>query len=285
MTTPDDPAGSVPDADPLDELASALVDGEATDAERTRAGDPAVSERVAAFERVAGIVATPVPAPSDAHREAAIAAAVAAIADAAAPVGRVVPMRRRTGAPRWLPAAAAVAVVVAGLGLLVAALGSVDGDGDEAATDSASEEAGGEPTDTFQQSVEAGAPASTVGDAGGSGGSTATGSAAPPVPAVDLGELGDVDDLEAALRNQAPPTAGAAAAGGEAENEGEGEDDSAARVSPPCADVFGPALVHVFTARLDGEPVTVGLFDEPDGRRTYAVVDQDTCEAVDGGEL
>jgi hypothetical protein len=239
-----------------------------------------VADRVAAFEAVAGLVGTPVAAPTDDERERAIAAALASATVAPA---TVVPMRRRAQAPRWLPAAAAVAVVVGGLGLLLAALGSAGDDADE---DTAASEAPTEATafqsEALEESSGAGGPATTAAvPAGGA----AADSAAPAATVPDLGDLPDVAALEAALRAPATTTTGAAGTGGGNESAGEGEDDALFRSAAPCADGFGSSLVQVLTARLAGQPVTVAVFEDPDGDRSYTVVDQATCAFVTGDDL
>src|SRR5690606_3802603 len=83
---PSDPpdVDDVPPPDPLDERASAVVDGEASPGEDTRSTDPQLAERVATFRHVAAQVGAPVPPPPAAHTAAAIAAALAAGAPAGA---------------------------------------------------------------------------------------------------------------------------------------------------------------------------------------------------------
>ena len=270
MTTPDDPRGPVPDADPLDEIAAAIVDGEATDEERARvASDPVLAARVAAFEAVARLVATPVPPLPDDRREAAIAAALAAPPAAGT---NVVPMRRAPVWQRaWLPAAAAVAVVVGGLGLLVATLGSAGNDTDQdtaaeapteatafAERDDAGGVASGPPTTAAQQLPGAGA-------AGGAAADSAVETSAAPA---DLGDLPDVASLEALLR------------------EDTSANEEAATFAPaPCSERFGSFLERVLTARVGGTPVSVAVYATPDGARSYEMYDQATCEPLAAGTL
>jgi hypothetical protein len=258
VTTPDEPRGPVPDADPLDELASAIVDGEAAE-------DPAVADRVARFRAVAELVAAPVVPPSAADRDRMIAAALAA-ADQQDAGGEVVPFRRRRF-PVWLPAAAAVAVLVAGIGLLVQAGGGSD-DADEAATADAPaareaetfEESGGEGEGAAGDSAEA--PASTVaGTAGGSGGA-ATEMAAP----ADLGDHDSLASLEEALLSVSTSSQDRA-------------DDAVPAAGLPCADRFDPDA-DLYTARLSGQPVVVGVTGS-----TYVAVDHATCDQVASGTL
>ena len=288
MTTPDDPRGPVPDADPLDELASAIVDGEADGAEAARAGEPVVAARVDACRAVAELVATPVPPLPDDERERVLAGALAA-AEARVDDNVVAMKGRRRRPPVWLPAAAAVAVAVAGFGLLVAALDSGTEGSDEAAT--ADADATLEQAETFDDAA---------GGAGSGGESTAAAEAPAPAGASadraldDLGELDGVDALEAQLTERsarfAPATTVTVAEEGEGESEDGGDattgtGGSQASFGAPCADGFGTSLVAVFTARLDGRPVTVGLFEDPGEPYRYIVVDQASCEQVAAGEL
>ena len=135
-----DAAKAADGADPLDELASAYIDGEASPAEVARVdADPELQARVAGLRTVAAAVAQPVHPSRAEVRDAAIAAALAA---APARTARTEPIevtdlarvrdRRRHGRTRpWaLSVAAAVLVALAAIPLL-AGLGD---DGDNAAT-------------------------------------------------------------------------------------------------------------------------------------------------------
>jgi hypothetical protein len=261
VTTSDDPCGPVPDADPLDELASAIVDGEAGDVEES--DDPALAERVARFRAVAELVATPVAPPSAADRDRIIAAALAAAAGGAG--GEVVPFRRRR-LPVWLPAAAAVAVLVAGIGLLLRTGGDSD-DADEAATADAP---AAREAETFEESAgegsaggDAGAPASTVAETAGGAG---TGAATEMVALADLGDHDTVASLEDALLSLATSS-----------------EDSAEGPAPapglPCSEQFDPDA-ELYTARLAGQPVVVAV-----SGTTYVAVDQATCAQVASGTV
>ena len=283
MTTPADPRGPGPDADPLDELASAIVDGEADAVEAGRVGEPEVAARVEAFRAVAELVATPVPPLADADRERLLAAALAeADDDTVVTVQPTARLRRRP--PVWLPAAAAVAVAVAGFGLRVAALGSGTDDRDEAATADA------------DATLEAEAFDDAAGGAGGSvGEGEATTAAEAPAPgggsaadsAVAVEDLGELDEraleVELGRRSAATPATTTASNGGEvAEEGGEG---GAARFGVVCEEQFGTSVEAVFTARLDGVPVIVAVFRAPDGSVSYSALEQETCTEVAGGQL
>ena len=267
MTTPDDPRGLVPGADPLDELASAIVDGETANGEG--GDDPAVADRVARFRAVAELVAAPVAPPSDDDRDRIIAAALAAAAQdgAGGSSDRVVALRRRR-LPAWVPAAAAVAVLVAGIGLLVRS--ATTDDADEAATADAPATREAE---AFADAEESGADEDAAEGGGGqvatttAAGSVAGGSAAPASEMAggpDLGDHATTTSLEDALRSMTMSTQ---------------DSGSAVVADAACADRLDPGAA-VYTARLATKPVVVGVNDT-----TYVVLDQATCAELATGTL
>ncbi|MCU0259750.1 MAG: zf-HC2 domain-containing protein [Ilumatobacteraceae bacterium] len=117
--------------DDLTLRASAYLDGELDPVERAAVeADPAAMTEVERLRFVAGVVRD-VPAPSDAAREGAIAAALAELAPAPSRAGAIpVPARQRS-TQRWLAVAAAL-VAVAGLGVVATAVVGGDDDTDEA---------------------------------------------------------------------------------------------------------------------------------------------------------
>lgn len=129
----------------LDELASAIVDGEATAEERARMNaDPELRARVAEFMLISEAVAEPVNRPSDADRDKAIAAALEhvtavpapAAAPAAAEVSSLAAHRAKKAGgfdrARILQAVAAFALVgIGGVGLW----GLTQGRSDDLASD------------------------------------------------------------------------------------------------------------------------------------------------------
>jgi hypothetical protein len=280
----------VPDASPLDELASALVDGEATEAEQARAAEPEIADRVETFRTVSHRVGAPVMPSPDAARERAVLAALAA-ADEADAADVVTTMRRPRRVPPWLATAAAVLAAVAGFGLLVAALdGSSDDDADSAAEAPAEEEGlateaeaegGGSAADAGAEtattplvpdttipgeSEEAASEDETFSDAG----PTAGGAAA---LARDLGSFPDVTALEDALRADAAATQ-------------DTDDAGADRAAVPCGDVIvGERLALLATAVLADQPVTVAVVPDDNGATRYVVLDQSTCREVAAGPL
>lgn len=263
------PEGPVPDADELDELASALVDGEASEAERRRAGDPEVAARVRSFAAVARLVARPVEPVGEGDRDRAVAAALAAFGTEpplAAGAGDVLALRRRR-IPAWVGAAAAVAVLAVGAGLL---LGGRDGAPDDVAQGGA---------DTARPEAADDAGASTGAGAGSAGAPVpATGDGEATILALpDLGSFDDGADLAAAA-----DAATAASSDG-----GSSEQNTASRVLPACTTGGPPGSepVLVAAARLAGQPVTVVVFVEPDGRRSVVAFDDATCDLVFGADL
>ncbi|MDP6976800.1 MAG: hypothetical protein QF575_09575, partial [Acidimicrobiales bacterium] len=116
--------------DALDTLASAIVDGEAPLPDDA---DAVLLERVAAFRAIRNAIAAPVPPPSDAAREAAIAAALAASATSP-DVHSLATRRRRVPA---LPAAAVAAALALFVGVAILSLGDDARDADLAGAPSA----------------------------------------------------------------------------------------------------------------------------------------------------
>ena len=252
MTRPEDPVGDVPDADELDELASALLDGTADDADRALAADPAVAAEVARrqarFERVRAVLGEP-PAVDPAAREAAIAAALAAADAPEVAAARDVPdelaARRSSGGERHtvglrlLGAAAAV--------LLAVMLGAVVfGNGSGNDSDAASEA----PTADSAEGAESGGDDANFDSDDANTPEVEAGGALMPV----LGDLGDFDDVASLLE---------AATLGESQVEetyttdapGDGASRQGACVGDPSVDAELEVLVA--TATVDGEAVAV----------------------------
>lgn len=239
-----------------DEALSAVLDGEATDDDALHAdGCGVCGARLAALREATLLVRTPVAPASDAEREAAIAAAMAA-----APA-TVVPFRsRRRTMPAWLGAAAAV-VVAAGSVALLAQRGDDDDRGDQSTAL--------ESSDAFDEDAMA-----TL--------------AAPPT--VDGGDIGAVEDLDlrAVVEAGTAARASVSGTGGDAgPAAGGGAESSADDGAPACEDEvragdpeLGPLLFRA-VGTYDDEAVTVLAFEaatEEGGldRRVY-VVATDGC--------
>lgn len=259
--------------DPIDDLASALLDGAATPEERAAATrDPAVLARLEALRAARDQLRAT--AKQDAvdpdRRAAAIAAALAAFDDAgsaeAAGDGAVVPLAPRRGVlpalgPRWraLGIAAAVALVALAVPLLTR-LGSDDGE-DLASSGDAAEER------TLDEST------STAGGPTADAGFDAAASSAP------LGTFGSVDELAAAVQVQVGQRAAAAT---EAAPLTAGDDVS--RPQPCAAEVEARASAQVRAyegyATLDGSTVVVLVLEDVDSGRTLVLFDVDDCTEV-----
>lgn len=253
-----------------DEGLSAVLDGEAAPNEDAHAQACAeCSARLAALREVATFVGAPVAPATDAQREAAIAAALAAAAPS-----NVVPMRsRRRGVPVWLGAAAAAVVAVAAIGLI----GRSTGDDD----DSADVASGGAGDDTTAEMA-----ADEAGDA------AATLQAVGPVEGGDLGAIEDVD-LEVAIGDAMARREVAETTVADEESSG-GDDDASTATTPAPSAAAGSsfasscedpvragdpelgALVYRATGTYEDEPAVVFGFDvlRADGgvdRRVYVL--------------
>ena len=267
------------------ELASALLDGtlpeEAAAAARR---DPAVMARLAQLEQARDRVRDLPPAPIEA-RDAMLAAALDAFdtAPAESPVSDLDARRRARGqrgqAPRWLGAAAAVALVLAGVGV-VAILGQRSGDQDNQASLSAADEAteaGGSGDDSSASAdAEAGAAAPEVQDA-----PTTAATRAAPAQLGDLGSFATSTDLVARVRDD--PLLYQALS---EEADTALSDPGAATTQAACASGDLPrvlqdqanAVVALGSATVDGKAVSVWVADTPSGRRVV-LVDSD-CRTV-----
>ena len=303
--TPDDPRPASPD-DPgtsVDELASALVDGE-LDPETAAAARarPDVAARAAELAAARDALrAADVPPPDPAAREQAIAAALAAFDDergAAAPAPTVGPTAspaadpppapvppvtpldapRRAHAARrrrtWQLAAAAAVLVLAGVLGVAIGTSDDDGGGDDTAASSV------EPGD--RESTTAGA-AEEAPPAADDGLDTEAGGSSPDVPdgrleVGDLGTFASADDLVDHVAGRVPGDHQVLP----------GADDGvppepAARVcsTPPAPldDPSVPARLHGH-AIVDGTPVDVWVIDDG-GRSRLLAVDRDCRLAID----
>lgn len=278
MNPTDDPRGPVPDADPLDELASAVLDGEAAPGDPALR-DQALTNRIAEFERVARVVGAPVDAADGARRDTAIAAALAAWGTTAPGDAPVVDelaaarARRRAGGLKVAGIAAAVAAIAAFGGLVLRGGDSAE---DTAASDSGTATANAEAFGEQDADERDDAGDDAGGDAGGETVDSAAG--APPgdpeSTASLLGDLGEFADLEALVA--AAPTAVQRGIRVDAFLDESG-----------CADPLPDDVVGSATARLaqapDGTtgptPVVVAVLDRS-GRPFVQVYDAETCELL-----
>lgn len=260
------------DHDPLDDLASAHLDGTTSPDEAAQvAADPALLARVEALRAVRAAVRE-VPSVDPARRDAAITAALAAFdeagrdepSDGRAFVTSLTEVRARRGPPARmlrLVGAAAVVLLLAALVPLVAHLGGSSDSDDSGAT-----------------SAEAG---SAIGDDGGgdfdrSGADpTTTATDEQAIESAPLGEYDSLDDLAAAVRGYRAP-----------DYSFDSPDDVESRcasdlLSESTAD--GGAIVGRRTASISGTPVLVVITSDADGDRRLRVYRVDDCALV--GEL
>jgi hypothetical protein len=313
-----------------DDLASALLDGllDAAEAEAAQR-DPAVVARVAALAAARDALGTPPPPPDAAGRERAISAALAAFdaetsaadddataTDArpsaaprtfehATPLSRRASVRAggrghgRRGAPsehwaRWLGAAAAVVLVVAGVSLL--ARGDGSGDEETATEDTSSDGGGGSETEA---SAEADDDAAR--DEAGESEDESTDGQLASGEVLDLGAAESPDALADRARSRlaaergladvpaTEPEAAEAPGTTDAVPGNEGQDGAAAeRASEPLACPTGEATATArggsvdlrARARLDGQPVEVWVIDVG-GSLTVLAVDSDCAVILD----
>jgi len=247
-----------------DEAVSAVLDGEGTEEEaRHVASCDRCADRLAVLRGAAEAVAAPV-APIDPGRlDAAVAAALSA--------QNVVPISvaRRRPVPAWIGAAAAVAAVVAGVGLL--------GRGSDGSDDGLTAAPGaGSASDPSTMAMEE--------SAGSTGGAPAV------IDGGDVGELRDADlqvivdgamtQRETAVADSVPSGGGSAAA------------TDADALAPTPAATGGPVaceaevragnpdlggLLYAARGTYDGDPVQVLVFDAGPTRWAY-VTTVDGCE-------
>jgi len=228
-----------------DEILSAVLDGEATPAEARHASDcETCAARLAVLQRAASVIGSPVPRPTDAARETAIARALEA---------RVVPLTGRHLPMGWLAAAAAVIVAVALAVPLVRSSG--DGADDRAAAPTTTQEL------SAGASSAAPAPPVDLGDLGGVDSETLaarvkTGLAPKPAAAADSAATGSGSQLREV--SKATPCV---------EHFRDGSSD------------FG-VLRGTGTARVDGRDAVVLVFASAEGRIRVFAVAPDACDDV-----
>lgn len=252
----------------FDELASAHLDGVTTPAEAARVtADPALQARVEELRRVRDAVAELPPA-DPAHRDTAIAAALAAFAEddaspaARAPVSPLPAVSPRRGPSlttvRVLGAAAAVAL----LALLVPVLGRLAQSNDD---DTAS-------FDSTGSAIES-APEDARSAAEDNGGTTTTTSKRAPA---DLGTFEDLTALVAAVSANDPQTSF-----GTDSTLAAGPDEE--RACPPATanETSGDAAVtrriESATATVSGDAVIVVVRTESAASRTLLVYRAEDC--------
>ena len=251
-----------------DEVASAYLDGEATEDERARVeGDAELLARVDTLRGVRDALAAPTEGPGSSDRDVAIRAAVAAstVVDLGAERAR-----RRL---RLISIAAAVLVVLGAAGLLIRSASS-----NNTKTSSATAAAG---------SVASNADRGVQPQAGGATGAENIPGAFPlgtREPFADRSTLTDAakthvrNRLSVDQRKDANTSTAVAPSAGA--NGGTGDDAGFTASVPACA-VAGPpssvAEVYAATASLDGRAVQIDVFSLTDDTLTLIVTDASTC--------
>lgn len=297
----DDPApGS---ADLLDELVSAVLDGEATDDEVARVeADPTLRARRDELGRVAAAVASPVTPASAADRDRAIAAALAVADGVPAPSedAEVVDLRTaRDRRRRTYQVAGSVAAVVLAAVLAVPLLSSRDDDSRDAAFQEVGSATSGDAADTDDSALSELAPGAGSASAGERDGeSLATDEAtsdfgSSAILGADLGDLGDFPST-GALAASVATTVDRSTAGAASEAPATTTAPATTAVGPPAAgadatgcDVLAAAgdpagaVVAIGTARAGGDPVVVLVVEPFDPTRpTQVLVTDPGCVTV-----
>jgi len=252
----------------LDELASAHLDGATTPEEAARiAADPSLQARVEALRQVRAALSE-VPPADPVAREAGIAAALEAFAEAtptersgALPAPPVLAPRRgpSSTALRVLGAAAAIAL----LALLVPVLGRLaDGDDQQASFEQTGSTIGGAPDAAAGGAEDAATPTTTA--------------------SRGLAAVGSFDDLAALLAaveaDRSPELFESIPASGSA------VDEEPATCPPPTvqdgATSTSGSTIRQARAALAGDAVIVTVRTEPGGARTVLVQRADDCTIV-----
>lgn len=260
--------------DPLDELASAHLDGQTSADEAARiAADPDLTARVLRMAEVRDAVGT-VTDPVDAtRRDRAIDAALAAFVEADLPTSAGAPApgvttlvphaaRRRARRTIQLVGVAAALVLVA---LLVPLLDRLD-------SGSNSQQAARVPDASSLTDTAAGAADSA----------TTTRGFAPSTGPMDLGPFTALPDLAAAVRSQVD--ASPAMEAGPTLSGGASEPSPRPCIDGGTSDGARPVLYSAW-ATLDGRAVVVVVREEPAGERTMLVLDRNDCHTVTSGTL
>lgn len=279
MTDTDDPN----QLDPLDDIASAHLDGQTTAQEAAQvAADPALAARVATLAEIRAALQSEVTPVDDDRLESSIAAALAAFDDevvgdpAPADPGPVtsitVAAARRRVSRRGVQVIGAVAIAVL-LALAVPffrALDSESSPDEVASTGEASVQGDGDGAERAEDDASAGAAA----DAQPPEALTTFGS--PSVP-VDLGSFEDLDALTAAA-GAYPSLPLAATTEDRATPTTAAQRESSAGSCPEPPSSGTPVLTG--TATLDGQPVQVFVSEDASGARTVVVVDPTDCTII-----
>ena len=279
---------------PDDDLVAAVLDGEATPEERARVeADPVLAARLAEFEAVRDLVATPVQPASSADREKAVAAAKVAIRHQA----DVVPFAavRRQETTRFLTAAAIVLVVLFGVGFLATQMGD-DAGGEDSAASGSEDDAGG------AESAELTDQAGDAADQGAADDGSEDASSYAALNGVDLGAVRDAQALRAAIAERSaafepssdpeanPDNAGTATTTATTDDttssaespvvEGATGDSTECQAGLDAVDPGLSGLLVQATADYAGTPAVVYVFGTAAGGRRVIVVSMADCRTL-----
>lgn len=246
------------DYDPLDDLASAHLDGATTPAEASRvATDPDLLARVEALRAVQAAMASAAPVDVE-RREQAIAAALAAYDDDAKPVTDTdaadlasvrdltpVAARRRGSSRSWRIAGVAAAVAVAAV--LVPLLASLSSESSDDSTNEAVALDGTRP-----EAEDSGGAADTLPGAGALEEADPTSTTAAILRSLPLGAFDDDDDLVAVARSASSASSASGYVAPATVADATGCLDDLLAALPADVD-----LLLTATAILDGRPVDV----------------------------
>lgn len=281
--------------DPLEELASAQLDGATSPEEAAQvAADP---ELVARVERLARVrealqasearVAARSSSTDEGRREVGIAAALAAFDDegraARIPSTTTVAAARR---PAWdarrTRQLIGVAAAVILLALAVPLIGGLGGDSDDeqSATALDATESGGDAASEASEPM-MGSDEDAAGDV-----FQETGAAVLP----RLGSFDDLSQLTGAVQEQldAVPEGGAGTGGAEpsttSTSASSADQETTAMAAVPCA-AAGSGATHRFLADLGGQQVVVLVTEQPGGTLAVTVLDAIGCAVVGRADL
>ena len=264
-----------PSPDALDELVSAVLDGEADAAERARVeSDPALRARLAELRAVRDKVAAEV-APLDTVTATRLRhAALDATSDARPARGTRSP---RVG--RWLASVAAVVLLIA---IAIPVLGSLGGESNYDSADSGGDSAS---ESTVDESLSGAAAVQESADDGEADMSSeeSRSEADSPVPlgsfVSDLALAREAISARASGYDETAPDEDAL----EQPNAVPGSSDSAgtsANDLSACPYGGGGTVVGVFVGRVGGDLRIVRVVESSDGLRSAEVIDPDTCKVV-----
>jgi hypothetical protein len=265
-----------------DELASAYLDGEATAAERARVeADPALRERVEQLRSVQDALTAPVPPPTTAQRDAAIAAALGATS--ATNVVDLRSERARRGL-RIASVAAAILLVIGVAGVLLRAAGDSDTKR-SAATAATANSANSATSDGLTVAEQASKAADAGGTAAAGDSSVLSAQGRPALGSfTDRSTLADAAGTQVRNSFNLDSSAQRSAASPSGSTSDGSPTTTAPSASPPTCLVPPPpdsnGEVFAATAVLEDRSVQIDVFGMTDGTFLLVVTDSTSCTQV-----